>query len=90
MYCNDTLSFYYILLYYITIRFLLLQEPANSSVPPSLVMLDSTQTGFETDLELLDSIPCRTFDTGFIFYVKSGQRTPNEILSNVVRTFTYL
>ncbi|XP_071962395.1 ral GTPase-activating protein subunit beta-like isoform X2 [Antedon mediterranea] len=65
-----------------------LKEPANSSVPPSLVMLDSTQPGFETDLELLDSIPCRTFDTGFVFYVKSGQRTPNEILANVLSSAT--
>ncbi|XP_033125848.1 ral GTPase-activating protein subunit beta-like isoform X2 [Anneissia japonica] len=65
-----------------------LKEPANSSVPPSLVMLDSTLPGFDTDLELLDSIPCRTFDTAFIFYVKSGQRTPTEILNNVLSNAT--
>ncbi|XP_074641925.1 ral GTPase-activating protein subunit beta-like [Tubulanus polymorphus] len=62
----------------------MLKEPMNSTVPPSLVMLDSSQSGFFSNLESLDSIPNRTNDTAYIFYVKSGQKTSVEIVSNVV------
>ena len=53
-------------------------------IPPSLLMLDTSQAGFLNDLEHLDNIPCRTLDTIHVFYVKSGQKMPFEILSNVV------
>ncbi|ESO90184.1 hypothetical protein LOTGIDRAFT_233979 [Lottia gigantea] len=60
-----------------------LKEPANSSLPPDLVMLDTTNTAMFTDMESLDSIPSRDNDTVHIFYVKPGQRTLSDIINNV-------
>ncbi|ELT94828.1 hypothetical protein CAPTEDRAFT_133737 [Capitella teleta] len=62
-----------------------LKENPNSSVPPSLVILDAVEKDFLHDLELLDAIPPRTCDTIHVFYVKSGKRLPFEILNNVTR-----
>lgn len=50
-----------------------------------LIALDPTIPGFCTDLETLDNISPRTCDTVHIFYVKTGQKSASEILSNVVR-----
>ncbi|XP_060069949.1 ral GTPase-activating protein subunit beta-like isoform X1 [Ylistrum balloti] len=60
-----------------------LKEPKNSSIPPALVMLDTTNSGLFTDLESLDTVTARDNDTVHIFYVKSGQKLPQEILNNV-------
>ncbi|XP_064603525.1 ral GTPase-activating protein subunit beta-like isoform X2 [Liolophura sinensis] len=62
-----------------------LKEPSNSSVPPALVMLDTTNTGLYADLETLDGVPTRDIDTVHIFYVKTGQTTSEKILRNVTR-----
>ncbi|KAL5009165.1 hypothetical protein ScPMuIL_014746 [Solemya velum] len=61
-----------------------LKEPSNSSIPPSLVMLNTSHSGLSTDLEVLDSVPSRDSDTVHIFYVKSGQRAAQDILNNVM------
>lgn len=50
-----------------------------------LTALDPTMAGFAIDLEGLDHISARTCDTVHVFYVKSGQSTPEAIVSNVVR-----
>ncbi|XP_061487702.1 ral GTPase-activating protein subunit beta isoform X2 [Rhineura floridana] len=60
-----------------------LKEPANSRVPPHLIALDSSLPGFFDDIGYLDLLPCRPFDTVFIFYMKAGQKTSQEILKNV-------
>ncbi|XP_046372123.1 ral GTPase-activating protein subunit beta-like isoform X1 [Haliotis rufescens] len=60
-----------------------LKEPSNSSVPPALVKLDNSSGGLCADLEALDGVPSRDNDTVHIFYAKPGQKTPQEILSNV-------
>ncbi|KAL4239114.1 hypothetical protein ACF0H5_003817 [Mactra antiquata] len=60
-----------------------LKEPTNSSLPPSLVMLDTSNTSLFSDLELLDAIPSRDSDTVHIFYVKSGQKQAADIVANV-------
>ncbi|XP_025048876.1 ral GTPase-activating protein subunit beta isoform X3 [Alligator sinensis] len=60
-----------------------LKEPANSRLPPHLIALESTLPGFFDDLGYLDLLPCRPFDTVFIFYMKAGQKTSQEILKNV-------
>ncbi|KAI1897030.1 hypothetical protein AGOR_G00078920 [Albula goreensis] len=60
-----------------------LKEPGNSSLPPHLIALDSALPGFFEDIEHLDLLPCRPFDTVFIFYVRAGQRNWQEILRNV-------
>lgn len=57
------------------------EESGNSG----LIALDPTIPGFCTDLETLDNISPRTCDTVHIFYVKAGQKSASEILSNVVR-----
>ncbi|XP_040463902.1 ral GTPase-activating protein subunit beta isoform X3 [Falco naumanni] len=60
-----------------------LKEPANSRLPPHLIALDSALPGFFDDLGYLDLLPCRPFDTVFIFYMKAGQKTSQEILKNM-------
>ncbi|XP_014486485.1 PREDICTED: ral GTPase-activating protein subunit beta isoform X1 [Dinoponera quadriceps] len=49
-----------------------------------LIALDPTIPGFCMDLETLDNISPRTCDTVHIFYVKAGQKSASEILSNVL------
>ncbi|XP_076297619.1 ral GTPase-activating protein subunit beta isoform X5 [Lasioglossum baleicum] len=49
-----------------------------------LIALDPTIPGFCPDLETLDNISPRMCDTVYIFYVKAGQKTTAEILSNVL------
>uniref|UniRef100_A0A8C6Y6C1 Ral GTPase-activating protein subunit beta n=1 Tax=Naja naja TaxID=35670 RepID=A0A8C6Y6C1_NAJNA len=56
------------------------EEPANSRLPPHLIALDSSVPGFFDDIGYLDLLPCRPFDTVFIFYMKAGQK---QILKNV-------
>ncbi|CAH1262037.1 RALGAPB [Branchiostoma lanceolatum] len=58
-------------------------KSAPNSPLPALIALDSKVTTFHLDLELLDSIPVRNFDTVFVFYVKCGQKTATDILNNV-------
>lgn len=48
-------------------------------------MLDTSNTSLFSDLELLDAIPSRDSDTVHVFYVKSGQKQAQDIVSNVVR-----
>lgn len=56
----------------------------NESRNSGLTALDPTIPGFCLDLETLDNISPRTCDTVYIFYVKAGQKTSTEILSNVL------
>ncbi|KAJ8369641.1 hypothetical protein SKAU_G00096690 [Synaphobranchus kaupii] len=60
-----------------------LKEPTNSRLPPHLIALDSALPGFFEDIDYLDLLPSRPFDTAFIFYVRAGQRSHQEILRNV-------
>ncbi|KAF7994357.1 hypothetical protein HCN44_003829 [Aphidius gifuensis] len=50
----------------------------------NLIALDPTLNGFLADLDSIDQTSPRTCDTVHIFYVKSGQKNPIDILSNVV------
>ncbi|XP_066599368.1 ral GTPase-activating protein subunit beta isoform X2 [Prorops nasuta] len=61
-------------------------EPKNNVESPGngLIALDPTIPGFCSDLDTLDNISPRTCDTAHIFYVKAGQKTASEILSNVL------
>ncbi|KAM6977467.1 ral GTPase-activating protein subunit beta-like [Aplochiton taeniatus] len=60
-----------------------LKEPNNSRLPPHLIGLDSSLPGFFDDVAYLDLLPCRPFDTVFVFYVRAGQKSSHEILRNV-------
>lgn len=60
-----------------------LKETLTQPVP-SLVALDSSQPGFASQIEFLDALSNRTFDTVFFFYVRNGQKDSSEILSNVI------
>ncbi|CAG0878641.1 unnamed protein product [Darwinula stevensoni] len=51
-------------------------------VPP-LCALNSKESSFVTDLEQLDCMGDRTFDTIHVFYVRSGQKSIKDILTNV-------
>uniref|UniRef100_A0AAY5KQ07 Ral GTPase-activating protein subunit beta n=1 Tax=Esox lucius TaxID=8010 RepID=A0AAY5KQ07_ESOLU len=59
------------------------EEPGNSRLPPHLIGLESSMPGFFDDIAYLDLLPCRPFDTVFVFYVRAGQKTSHEILKNV-------
>lgn len=61
-----------------------LKESSNSSLPPALVLLASNNSALFTDLETLDGIPSRDSDTVHVFYMKPGQKAPEEILRNVL------
>jgi hypothetical protein len=56
----------------------------QGNVGSPLTALDTTLDGFCRDLEALDNISSRTCDTVHVFYVRAGQKTAEEILSNVV------
>ncbi|XP_030274708.1 LOW QUALITY PROTEIN: ral GTPase-activating protein subunit beta [Sparus aurata] len=60
-----------------------LKDPGTSGVLAQLVSLDSSLHGFSEDLKRLDQLPSRNCDSAFIFYIRAGQRTAAEILSNV-------
>uniref|UniRef100_A0A8C1QKG7 Ral GTPase-activating protein subunit beta n=1 Tax=Cyprinus carpio TaxID=7962 RepID=A0A8C1QKG7_CYPCA len=60
-----------------------LKEPGNSRLPPHLIALDSSVPGFSDDVGYLDLLPSRPCDTVFIFYMKAGQKSSQEILRNV-------
>uniref|UniRef100_A0A8C3AF95 Ral GTPase-activating protein subunit beta n=1 Tax=Cyclopterus lumpus TaxID=8103 RepID=A0A8C3AF95_CYCLU len=59
------------------------EEPNNSRLPPHLIGLESSLPGFFDDISYLDLLPCRPFDTVFVFYVRAGQKSSPEILRNV-------
>ncbi|GFG30495.1 hypothetical protein Cfor_08118 [Coptotermes formosanus] len=58
-------------------------DAANGNVGSPLTALNTTLDGFCRDLEALDNISSRTCDTVHVFYVRAGQKTAEEILSNV-------
>lgn len=45
--------------------------------------LDGTDTNFLDQLQILDSLPTRTFSFSTIFYVKANQTNANSILNNI-------
>ena len=51
---------------------------------PQLVALESSSIDFVNDLECLDRLSPRSADTVQVFYMKSGQKSADEILNNVV------
>lgn len=50
---------------------------------PLLVALDKESVEFVNDVEALDRMSTRTSETVYVFYMKNGQKTPDEILNNV-------
>ncbi|KAG7226643.1 hypothetical protein INR49_001813, partial [Caranx melampygus] len=60
-----------------------LKDEGTSGVPPQLVSLDPSLPGFPEDLRRLDQMPFRICDSAFVYYMKAGQRTVAEMLSNV-------
>ncbi|KTF94455.1 hypothetical protein cypCar_00034799 [Cyprinus carpio] len=55
------------------------EEPGNSRLPPHLIALDSSVPGFSDDVGYLDLLPSRPCDTVFIFYMKAGQKSSQEV-----------
>lgn len=49
----------------------------------TLSVLDGKVGGFWRDLQMLDKISPRTYDTVYMFYVKAGQTTEAEIINNM-------
>ncbi|XP_017073809.1 ral GTPase-activating protein subunit beta isoform X13 [Drosophila eugracilis] len=53
--------------------------------PPQrpLIVLDTKSTAFAADLDRLDKLSARTHDTVYVFYVKSGQTSAQQIIANM-------
>jgi hypothetical protein len=51
---------------------------------PQLTVIDSKMSGFASDLEMLDFMSPRTWDTVHLFYVCSKQTSAEQICNNVV------
>ncbi|KAM7352661.1 ral GTPase-activating protein subunit beta isoform 4-T4 [Cochliomyia hominivorax] len=61
-------------------------SPAETlGAPPQrpLIVLDTKRTNFAAELNCLDKLSARTYDTVHVFYVKSGQTTAEEIVGNM-------
>ncbi|XP_017094716.2 ral GTPase-activating protein subunit beta isoform X12 [Drosophila bipectinata] len=61
-------------------------NPAESlGTPPQrpLIVLDTKSTAFAADLDRLDKLSARTHDTVYVFYVKSGQTSAQQIIGNL-------
>ena len=59
---------------------------SESGPIPSMVPLSTDNVDFINDLEKLDRQSTRTAETVYIFYMKNGQKHPDEILRNVVKS----
>jgi len=55
---------------------------AVDSPIPRLVALETDSAGFVQDLEMLDRLSPRTYDTILAFYVRSGQTSTSDIVAN--------
>ncbi|XP_046806342.1 ral GTPase-activating protein subunit beta isoform X10 [Lucilia cuprina] len=61
-------------------------SPAETlGAPPQrpLIVLDTKRSNFAAELNALDKLSARTYDTVHVFYVKSGQTTAEEIVGNM-------
>uniref|UniRef100_A0A672ZXR0 Rap-GAP domain-containing protein n=1 Tax=Sphaeramia orbicularis TaxID=375764 RepID=A0A672ZXR0_9TELE len=54
----------------------------SGGVPAQLLSLDSSLPGFSEDLRHLDQLASRNCDSASVFYLRAGQRTAAEVLSN--------
>ena len=58
---------------------------SDSGPIPAMVPLSTDNVDFINDLEKLDRQSTRTAETVYIFYMKNGQKHPDEILRNVAK-----
>lgn len=59
------------------------QLEGGSGMSSNLHVLDAKTGGFCKDLQMLDRISPRTYDTVYLFYVRAGQTTEAEIIENM-------
>ncbi|KQS29869.1 ral GTPase-activating protein subunit beta isoform X9 [Drosophila erecta] len=62
------------------------QNPAEAlGNPPQrpLIVLDTKSTAFAADLDRLDKLSARTHDSVYVFYMKSGQTSAQQIIANM-------
>lgn len=55
----------------------------STSDAPEIFSLDGNDVNFQDHLQLLDSLPTRTFSFSTIFYVKANQTNAKSILNNI-------
>uniref|UniRef100_A0A1A9UMW0 Rap-GAP domain-containing protein n=1 Tax=Glossina austeni TaxID=7395 RepID=A0A1A9UMW0_GLOAU len=61
-------------------------SPAETLGTPSqrpLIVLDTKRNNFAQELNALDKLSARTYDSVHVFYVKAGQSTASEIIDNM-------
>lgn len=63
-----------------------ISEALGTPSPRPLIVLDTKHTNFATELNALDKLSARTYDTVHVFYVKAGQSSANDIIDNMSDT----
>ncbi|XP_017842322.2 LOW QUALITY PROTEIN: ral GTPase-activating protein subunit beta [Drosophila busckii] len=72
-----------------------IRQPQNPDevlgTPPQrpLIVLDTKSTAFAADLDKLDKLSARTHDTVYVFYVKAGQSSAQQIIANMTEDQAY-
>ena len=61
------------------------QKMTNINAIPPMVPLSTDNVDFINDLEKLDRQSTRTAETVYVYYMKDGQKTAEEILRNVLK-----
>ncbi|XP_034475059.1 ral GTPase-activating protein subunit beta isoform X3 [Drosophila innubila] len=67
-------------------------NPVESlGTPPQrpLIVLDTKTSAFAADLDKLDKLSARTHDTVYVFYVKTGQTSAQQIIGNMTEDQSY-
>ncbi|XP_032582732.1 ral GTPase-activating protein subunit beta isoform X13 [Drosophila sechellia] len=62
------------------------QNPAEALGNPTqrpLIVLDTKSAAFAADLDRLDKLSARTHDSVYVFYVKNGQTSAQQIIANM-------
>ncbi|XP_055683334.1 ral GTPase-activating protein subunit beta isoform X3 [Lutzomyia longipalpis] len=59
------------------------ENAKKESGAPLLSVLDAKKMGFAAEIQNLDRVSSRTYDTVYVFYVRAGQTTPIEIVDNM-------
>ncbi|XP_054153241.1 ral GTPase-activating protein subunit beta-like isoform X2 [Oppia nitens] len=71
-----------ILSHFSFLSFETLQDAPMGQMIPSLIALNSKSADFVSNLKILDSISNRTSDTAFVYYIKQGVKSADEILAD--------
>ncbi|KAL7742458.1 hypothetical protein ACLKA6_019087 [Drosophila palustris] len=64
-------------------------ESLGSPPQRPLIVLDTKTSAFAADLDKLDKLSARSHDTVYVFYVKAGQTSAQQIIGNIAEDQSY-